>query len=82
VQIEDIIKDEALTREQAIAAHTTGAAYAELAEGEKGQLRAGLLADVVVLSQDILTIPLAALSNTESVLTIVGGSVVYRAAGI
>jgi predicted amidohydrolase YtcJ len=73
---------EALTREQAIVAHTSGSAYAELAELEKGQLRPGMLADLAVLSQDILTIPLAALSNTESVLTVVGGQIVYRAAGI
>lgn len=73
---------EAITREEAIVAHTAGSAYAELAEVDKGRLRPGMLADVAVLSQDILTIPLAALSNTESVLTIVGGQIVYRAAGI
>ncbi len=70
---------EALTREQAILAHTTGSAYAEFAELEKGQLRPGMLADVAILSRDIFTIPLAALSNTESVLTIVGGEIAYRA---
>lgn len=73
---------EAITREEAIVAHTSGSAYAEFAEHEKGRLQPGMLADVAVLSQDILTIPLTALSNTESVLTIVGGDVVYRAAGI
>jgi predicted amidohydrolase YtcJ len=69
---------EALTREQAVVAHTSGSAYAEFAEQEKGQLRPGMLADVAVLSQDIFTVPLAGLSNTQSVLTIVGGEIVYR----
>ena len=71
--------DEALTREQAAVAHTSGSAYAEFAELEKGRLRPGMLADIAVLSQDILTVPLAALSTTESVLTIVGGAIVYQA---
>ena len=73
---------EALTREQAVIAHTYGSAYAENAESEKGRLRAGMLADIAVLSQDIFSIPLPALSNTQSVLTIVGGEVVFRAASL
>src|SRR5439155_1480972 len=66
---------EALTREQAVLAYTRGSAYAEFAEREKGTLAPGMLGDLAVLSQDIFTVPLGELSQTESVLTMVGGKV-------
>ena len=69
---------EALTREQAVIAYTRGSAYAEFAETEKGVLRPGYLADLSVLSQDVFTIDAAKLPETESVLTMVGGRVVYE----
>lgn len=69
----------AITREEAVIAHTRGAAYAEFAENEKGTLRPGLLADIAVLSQDIFTVPIEQVSGTQSVMTIVGGEIVYRA---
>ena len=68
---------EAITREQAVAAYTLTAAYAEFAEKEKGSLEAGKLADLAVLSQDIFHVPPEDLPKTESVLTIVGGKIVY-----
>ncbi len=70
---------EAITREQAVTAYTLTSAYAEFAEKEKGSLEPGKLADLAVLSQDIFTVPLAELPKTESVLTLVGGKVVYDA---
>lgn len=70
---------EALTREQAVIAHTLGGAYAEGAERYKGQIRRCTLADIAVLSQDIFTVPIEAVPDTESVLTMVGGEIVYRA---
>jgi len=70
---------EALTREQAVLAYTRGSAYAEFAEREKGTLAPGMLADLAVLSQDIFTVPLGELWQTESVLTMVGGKVAYDA---
>jgi predicted amidohydrolase YtcJ len=45
---------ESLTREQAVTAYTLTSAYAEFAEKEKGSLEPGKLADLAVLSQDIL----------------------------
>lgn len=72
-------KRERLTREQAVRAYTAGAAYAEFAEQQKGTLAPGKLADLAVLSQDIFTVPAAALPGTVSVLTMVGGRVVYEA---
>ena len=67
---------EALTREQVVTAYTAGSAYAEFAEREKGQLKAGMLADVAVLSQDIFTAPVDKLPATTAELTIVGGQIV------
>ena len=71
---------EGITREQAVTAYTLTSAYAEFQEKEKGTLEPGKLADIAVLSQDIFTVPAPEMPRTVSVLTIVGGNVVYRAA--
>ncbi|UOQ65851.1 amidohydrolase [Hymenobacter volaticus] len=70
---------EALTREQAVQAYTYGSAFAEFAEADKGKLAVGQLADVAVLSQDIFAVPPPELPKTSSILTLVGGQVVYDA---
>lgn len=70
---------EAITREQAVTAYTRGSAFAEFAEHDKGMLQAGKLADLAVLTQDIFSVPSDQLEKTESVLTMVGGKVVYDA---
>jgi len=70
---------EALTREQGVIASTLTAAYAEFAEKEKGSLIPGKLADLAVLSQDIFSVSASDLLKTESVLTLVGGQIVYDA---
>jgi predicted amidohydrolase YtcJ len=71
--------DEAVSREEAVRIYTRGSAYLERAEQEKGTLAPGMLADLAVLSQDIFTVRPASLPATRSVLTIVGGEVVYDA---
>jgi predicted amidohydrolase YtcJ len=68
---------EAITREQAVTAYTLTSAYAEFQENEKGSLDPGKLADLAVLSQDIFSVPFPDLPKTESVLTLVGGKIVY-----
>lgn len=68
---------ESLTREEAVIAFTRTAAFAEFAEGNKGTLEPGKLADLAVLSQNIFEIPLKDLPRTESVLTIVGGKIAF-----
>jgi len=68
---------QALTMEQAVRAYTQGSAYAEHAEGEKGAIRVGMLADLAVLSQDIFSIAPSQLPATESLLTLVGGRAVW-----
>jgi predicted amidohydrolase YtcJ len=73
---------EAITREQAVSAYTRGSAVAEFTEGDKGRIAVGQLADLAVLSQDIFTIPLQALPATRSILTLVGGKIVYDSGAI
>ena len=65
--------------EQAVACYTSGSAYAERTEDRKGTLTAGKLADVVVLSNDVFTIPPRAILETRPLLTMVGGRVVHEA---
>ena len=69
---------EALTVEEALVAYTRGAAAAELMENQKGTLARGMLADLVVLSQDIFKVPPPELPKTSAAITIVGGQVVHE----
>jgi predicted amidohydrolase YtcJ len=71
---------EAITVEEAVIAYTYGSAFAEFKEKEKGILAPGKLADLAVLSQNIFSVPLNTLPQTQSVLTIVSGKIVYAAA--
>lgn len=68
---------ESISRSQAVDAYTSSSAFAEFAEREKGMLKAGMLADVSVLSQDIFSVAPSALPATRSVLTIVDGRIVH-----
>jgi predicted amidohydrolase YtcJ len=70
---------EALSREQAVSAYTRGAAYAQFAERDKGWLGVGTLADFAVLSDDVFTAPAARLPGITSLLTVIGGAIVYDA---
>jgi predicted amidohydrolase YtcJ len=69
--------EQKMTREQALRSYTIQAAYAAFEEETKGTLTPGKLADVVVLSQDLLSVPDDKLLDTKVVNTIVGGKVVY-----
>jgi predicted amidohydrolase YtcJ len=64
--------------EQAIAAYTTGAAFAEFAEKQKGKLAPGMLADFVVLDRDITAVPPPKILETKVLRTVVGGKTVYN----
>ena len=68
-----------LNSEQAIAAYTTGAAFAEFAEKQKGKLEPGMLADFVVLDQDITAALPPKILGTKVLRTVVGGKTVYEA---
>jgi predicted amidohydrolase YtcJ len=65
--------------QEALAAYTLGAAYAEFQEHEKGSIEPGKLADLVLLSQDVLTIAPAAIRDTHVLKTWLGGVAVYEA---
>lgn len=64
-------------RQVAIEAATKGSAYAEKTERDKGWLGPGTLADLAVLSDDVFTVAADRLAAITSVLTLVGGTVVY-----
>ena len=67
-----------LTIDEAIAAYTSGAAYAEFSEREKGTLEPGKLADFVVLDRDLTKIAPVEILKTRVLRTIVGGKTVYE----
>ena len=64
--------------ESALAHYTRDAAYASFDESVKGTIAAGKVADFVVLSRDILSIPAAELLETRVLLTVMGGRETYR----
>ena len=70
--------DERIAMEQAIEYYTMGSAYAEFAEGWKGSITEGKVADLVVLSHDILATPPRQILDAHVAYTIVGGRVVYK----
>ena len=71
--------EQKLTIEQALAAYTTGSAYAQFAEKEKGVLAPGTLADFVVLDRDITKVDPPEILKTKVLRTVVGGKTVYQA---
>lgn len=72
-------EDQRLSRLQALKSYTINNAYAAFEEDIKGTLEVGKLADITVLSKDILSIPEEEILDTEVVYTIVGGEVAYDA---
>lgn len=69
---------QAMSRMEALRSYTINGAYAAFEEGIKGSLTPGKLADITVLSKDILTVPEEEIPGAEVVYTIVGGKVRYR----
>ena len=70
--------DQKMSREEALRSYTLNCAYAAFEEDIKGSLTPGKLADITVLSQDIMTIPEEEILSTEVLYTIVGGKVMYQ----
>jgi predicted amidohydrolase YtcJ len=64
---------------EAVEAYTLDSAYAEFQENEKGTIAAGKLADLVVLSDDLFSIPPERIRDVKVTTTIVGGKVVWPA---
>jgi len=71
--------DQKISMDQAIAAYTTGSAFAEFAEKDKGLIVPGMLADFVVLDRDVTAVVPQKLLQTKVLRTVVGGKTVYEA---
>ena len=69
--------DQRMSRAEALKSYTWNGAYAAKEESLKGSLTAGKLADITVLSRDIMTIPEDQIPSTTVSYTIVGGKVAY-----
>lgn len=70
--------EQKLSMEEAIELYTLGGAYAQFMEDRKGILKVGYLGDVVIVDQDLLTIPEDQIMKTKVDYTIVGGKIVYQ----
>lgn len=71
------VPEQKLKIAEAVEAYTMGSAYAEFQEKDKGSVTLGKLADFVVLSDDILKIPLSSIKNVKVEATFLGGKLVY-----
>jgi predicted amidohydrolase YtcJ len=75
--------DQRMSREEALKSYTLNNAYAAFEEKLKGSLETGKLADITVLSKDIMTIPEDDIMTTDVVYTIVGGKMNFdRTSGV
>jgi predicted amidohydrolase YtcJ len=74
------VPEQKITVEEALRCYTVNNAYAVFAEGRRGMLKPGYLADLVVLDRDLTRIPATGIGQARVVATIVGGKVVYRSA--
>ena len=67
------------TREDALRAYTIGSAWFSFDESKRGSIEPGKFADLAVLTKDYLTVPEEQIEGIESLLTMVGGKIVYAA---
>jgi predicted amidohydrolase YtcJ len=72
------VPEQRMTREEALRSYTMSNAYAAFEEGLKGSITPGKLADLVVLSKDIMRVPEDEIPSARVDLTIVGGQVRYQ----
>jgi predicted amidohydrolase YtcJ len=70
--------EEAVSRGQALKMFTMSSAYAALEEQDKGSIEPGKLADLTVLSKDIMKIPAPEILTTTCAMTVIGGEIVYE----
>jgi len=71
-------KEHAITPKEALTLYTINNARIMGVENERGSIEVGKLADVAVLSQDILSVAPDAIRDTKALMTVVGGKIVYR----
>ncbi|MEP6595731.1 MAG: amidohydrolase [Ginsengibacter sp.] len=72
-----IMPSEAISREQALKMYTINNAWASFEENIKGSIEPGKLADMAILSEDILTCPVDNIKKIKSQLTLLGGKIVF-----
>jgi hypothetical protein len=75
------VPSQRITVEQALRAYTAGSAYAGFQEGDRGMLKAGMLADLVMIDRDVTRVPPETIKDAAVVMTVVGGKVVYARDG-
>lgn len=71
--------EETPSRENALRYYTSGSAWFSHDEEKRGSLEVGKLADLAVLTKDYMTVPVEQIGGIESLLTMVGGRIVYAA---
>ena len=72
-------REQTLTREEALRLYTVGSAWFSFDEGRKGSIEPGKLADLAVLNADYITVSDDQIRTLESLLTVIGGRIVYTA---
>jgi predicted amidohydrolase YtcJ len=72
--------EQAVSREQALKMFTLAPAYAAFEEKDRGSIEKGKLADLTILSADIMKIPEPEILKTTCAMTVIGGEIVYEAA--
>jgi predicted amidohydrolase YtcJ len=70
--------DQRLSREEALRSYTLDAAHVAFMDNVLGSITPGKLADLTVLSKDIMTIPVDQILTTDAMMTIVGGQVAFE----
>jgi predicted amidohydrolase YtcJ len=70
--------EQKLTMAEAVEAYTMGSAYAEFQDKEKGSITVGKLADMVLLSEDIFSIPPDKIGEVRVIKTLVGGKITWE----
>jgi predicted amidohydrolase YtcJ len=75
-----VVNTHTVSREAALIAHTRSNAYLFFRENDLGSIQPGRFADLVVTDKDYLTAPAEQIKDIKSVMTIVGGRIVYDAA--
>ena len=75
---EGFLKENALTRQEALKGMTIWAAYSNFEDSFKGSIEKGKFADFVILTKDIMKVPEQDITDVEVVATIVNGSIVFQ----
>ena len=74
-----VVNTHTVSRQQALIAHTRNNAYLFFRENDLGSIQPGRLADMIVIDRDYLTVPAEQIKDIKSVMTLVGGRVVFDA---